>query len=305
MRQTVRVILSAILLFTAAALFAADDTSAVTRYSQGINLFFGGQYTGALEQFRAAAKLSPDNPAYHYFIGLCQARLGNLDAALSSYTTGAAAELTPAGIGIDVPSHLMRIQGEERLQIERVRQAVRAEFNARAAKRRAILYGENINQGRRALTTSKRQDSADSASSDTDSAADSSIDALPMVAPIMPLSGKEMTAAESEDLIATRVFGGYIYLSEEMGKPMLSTVTKRRLARKQAREMAEEASGLDAHGNPFVDIYSDSQVKSDGEVFSDPDEPAAVEPDNTEPNNNETDNTEADNPKADDAAADN
>ena len=265
MRQTIRVILSTILLFTAAALCSADDSSAVARYSQGINLFFGGQYTEALENFSAAAELSPENPAYRYFIGLCWGRLGNPDEARKAYIAGAAAELTPAGAGIDVPSHLMRIQGYERVELERVRQAVHAEWNARVAERRAILYGKKVDQGRQDLTTPARQESE----SDKADAVD---EALPMVPPITPTAAPEFPANESEDLAAARVFGGYIYLSEELGKPMLSTITKRRIARKQARLQAEEMSKLDAHGNPFVDIYSDDQVKDDGKEFKDPDE---------------------------------
>lgn len=265
MRQTIRVILSTILLFTAVALYAADDSTAVARYSQGINLFFGGQYGEAMEHFNAAAQMCPENPAYRYFIGLCWARLGNPDQARKAYIAGAAAELTPAGAGIDVPSHLMRIQGYERVELERVRQAVRAEWNARVAERRAILYGKKVDQGRQDLTTPARQQSE----SDTSGAVDAS---LPMVPPIAPLAAQEFSADESEDLAAARAFGGYIYLSEELGKPKLSTITKQRMARKQARLQAEEMSKLDAHGNPFVDIYADDQVKDDGKQFKDPDE---------------------------------
>ncbi|MBQ2683340.1 MAG: tetratricopeptide repeat protein [Thermoguttaceae bacterium] len=268
MRQTIRVILSTILLFTAAALCSADDSSAVARYSQGINLFFGGQYAEAMEYFNAAAQLSPENPAYRYFIGLCWARLGNPDEARKAYIAGAAAELTPAGAGIDVPSHLMRIQGYERVELERVRQAVRAEWNARVAERRAILYGKKVDQGREDLTTPARQQSESDASGTVDAS-------LPMVPPISPTAGPELPADESEDLAAARVFGGYIYLSDELGKPMLSTITKQRIARKQARIQAEENAKLDAHGNKFVDIYADDQVKDDGKEFKDPDEKGA------------------------------
>ena len=126
MKKSVFIIVAALVAlgaFSAAGSLSAQGESPEALYARGVYLFFNGRYDEAEDSFRRGTSDSPDNPVNFYFLGVIQLRLGQTEAAEESFTKGAQAELTPHGRLVDVPGHLLRIQGNERLLIEQIRRA--------------------------------------------------------------------------------------------------------------------------------------------------------------------------------------
>lgn len=260
--------LSLVLLFGGAVL-SADETAgdAGAFYSRGSNLFFSDDYAAAAEQFDGAMALSPDNPVYFYYRGLCDLRQGDSDSASGWFFLAAEKEQTPAGRLIDVGANLRRIQGSDRMMIEEIRRQARKAWEEEETRRQIALYGETLDRQKEILS---RQQKIDYAVPDKKSAETVSDSNLPIVPPIEPLSGRqEIDASISADL-AEYGNGEIIYLKDELGKVSLSTATQRR-REARARRLAY-ANPMDrpaADGTKFVDIYSNDEVTADGQAFDD------------------------------------
>lgn len=248
-------------------------------YSQGVSLFYNGNYSEAERLLQQAWDQERDNPAYLYFIGLCRLRQGDEHEAQIWFVQGAEAELTPQGRLIDVPGHLRRIQGNERLSIEKTRSLVFKAYQSKEFQRQLQIYGDDVQRQRRALNDilAHRMDAGQNvASSDT----------LPSVAPINPLVNPEVDGYLSAELAAA---GEGIFTpwnefetdengnvrKDERGNPIRkkyrSSAEQRRAAdREQMKKEREEAR------KNFVDVFDSDEEEDDGTTF---DGSAPVDPD--------------------------
>lgn len=259
----------------------AQDTESAC-YSRGIHLFFDERFPEAFAEFAAAVEKAPDNPAYRYFLGLCRLRMADEAAAVETFRRGAEAEFTPKGELVDIGEHLRRIQGPERMMIEQIRKQALRDWREKEMRRQEMLYGETLSRQKELLSRNRFAAVGDGSSGDEssgdeldDSEAPNTefVDDLPLVRPIMPLSRPELSGQESEELAETKT-DELIYLNEEVGKVSLSSAAQRRRQQRERRLLFKNPNERPAaDGSPFVDIYADDQVASDGEAFFDPNEP--------------------------------
>ena len=248
--------------FTAGSLSAQDETPEAV-YARGVYLFFNNKYDEAESCFRQAADSSPDNPANFYFLGMAQLRQGQTEPAKESFTKGARAELTPLGRLVDVPGHLLRIQGNERLLIESIRRDVSLAHQEEERRYNEALFGDEIQQQRRRLEAGLR-------SGQTAPAPLPAVAGLPSVPPIQPLFSPEVDGYISEELAGSDR-EGFIELRkderlDENGNVVkldyLSTEAKRRAERR--RTVAEERRIAKEN---FVDIFDADNTESDNTTF--------------------------------------
>ena len=248
--------------FTAGSLSAQDETPEAV-YARGVYLFFNNMYDEAESCFRQAADSSPDNPANFYFLGMAQLRQGQTEPAKESFTKGARAELTPLGRLVDVPGHLLRIQGNERLLIESIRRDVSLAHQEEERRYNEALFGDEIQQQRRRLEAGLR-------SGQTAPAPLPAVAGLPSVPPIQPLFSPEVDGYISGELAGSDR-EGFIELRkderlDENGNVVkldyLSTEAKRRAERR--RTVAEERRIAKEN---FVDIFDADNTESDNTTF--------------------------------------
>ena len=232
-------------------------------YGQGVYLFFNGRYDESVPYFRRAAEADPENPANYYFLGLSQWRMGDNEEAKRSFTKGAEAEQTPRGRLIDIPGHLIRIQGNERTFIENVRREVSRSYQEKERLRREALYGSDIQQQRRRLAASLAAGAAEQQVPSPDAN-------LPSVPPIRPLFTPEVDGYISEEL-ASADKEGFISLQkderlDENGNVVkldyLSIEAKKRAERR--RTVAEERR---IAKETFVDVFDTENTSSDNTTF--------------------------------------
>jgi hypothetical protein len=113
----------------------AQDAILADLYGNGVHAYFSNDQQQALEELSAAIDSGSKDPRVFYFRGLVERRLGMMDSAEADFAHGAEIEASAADRFYPVSRSLERIQGSERLAIERHR-----------AKARAIAY--KLNQHR-------------------------------------------------------------------------------------------------------------------------------------------------------------
>jgi tetratricopeptide (TPR) repeat protein len=79
-----RAILALILLNGFAYASTYEDELARAHFLSGQSYFDEGRFADALSEYREAYHIS-QRPAFHYNIGVCEERLGRLDAAIASF----------------------------------------------------------------------------------------------------------------------------------------------------------------------------------------------------------------------------
>ncbi len=265
MKKSVFIIFAALFVcgFFAAASFGAQTETPEALYARGVYLFFNGRYDEAESCFRRGTELSSENPANFYYLGLTQLRSGREEQARESFKKGAEAEWSPRGRLVDVPGHLIRIQGNERLLIEEVRRDVAKDRREEAQRLSDALFGSEVQQQRRRLAAAL-------ASGQTVSSAVPAADGLPSVPPIQPLFSPEVNGYLSEEL-AQADREGFINLQKDerldedgniVKLDYLSTEAKRRAEKR--RTIAEERRLAKEN---FVDIFDTENTASDNTTF--------------------------------------
>lgn len=266
MKKSVFIISAALMtlgVFLIAGSLSAQGESPEALYARGVYLFFNGRYDEAEDCFRRGTSDSPDNPVNFYFLGVTQLRLGQTESATESFTKGARAELTPRGRLVDVPGHLLRIQGNERLLIEQIRREEALAHQEKERRFNEALFGDEVLQQRRRLEAGLR-------SGQTVPSVLPPASGLPSVPPIQPLFSPEVNGYISEELAASDR-EGFIELQkderlDENGKIVklnyLSTEAKRRAERRQT--VAEERRTAKEN---FVDIFDADNTESDNTTF--------------------------------------
>lgn len=93
-------------------------------YGDGVHAFFAGDFDRAYEDLSQAIEAGTTDPRAYYFRGLAALRQGRSDEAEADFTEGATRESEGLG-GWPVARSLERIQGPDRLRLERHRTRAR------------------------------------------------------------------------------------------------------------------------------------------------------------------------------------
>ena len=115
---------------------AQTESTAAQLYGRGTYAFNAGQYADAIVAFDQMEQAATDDPRVFFFRGLSHLRSGNEAAATTDFQTASKMELTVSGRSYSVPKALERIQGQDRILIERYRRAAKKTWEADQNKRR-------------------------------------------------------------------------------------------------------------------------------------------------------------------------
>ena len=112
-----------------------DSLPLAAAYGGGVHAYFAGDYARSHDDLSSAIQGGIDDPRAWYFRGLAALQLGRIDEAEADFTEGAERESRAAGMW-PVSRSLERVQGPERLQLERHR--IRARVAALQRDREAV-----------------------------------------------------------------------------------------------------------------------------------------------------------------------
>jgi hypothetical protein len=93
-------------------------------YSQGVHLYFAGNWDDSERYLTQAIELSPEDPRPYYFRAMIRLQSGEADLARSDMASGAKWEARRPG-RYDVGFALQRVQGQGRLMLESYRREAR------------------------------------------------------------------------------------------------------------------------------------------------------------------------------------
>jgi tetratricopeptide (TPR) repeat protein len=110
--------------FAASAAMGADPAPLATAYGNGVHAFNGGDYQRSLEDLGSVIEAGTRDPRAYYFRGLAALKLGREDEAVADFEQGANLEADFGG-GHTVARALERVQGSDRLKLERYRARAR------------------------------------------------------------------------------------------------------------------------------------------------------------------------------------
>lgn len=238
-------------------------------YAKGLELFFSGNYQEALDNLNKAASAAPEDPRPCFFAGICLSRMGQENKAYSMYQVASAREYLPGGRQVNVDNSLRRIQGTERQTIEKARKDVAALWTKKQKERSIKKYGDNVQKQSNAMIQSSQPISA----ANSKSAEAKPASNLPSVSPITPLSREEREVVESNKIYDTAV-DEFQFFRDDIGKTVLSTVERKRLAEREARvTYADPMDKPSADGSKFINIYDPLEVNTDSKPFSGKDDP--------------------------------
>jgi tetratricopeptide (TPR) repeat protein len=110
-------------------------------YGDGVHAYFAGDFDRAYEDLTQAIEAGTNDPRAYYFRGLAALRQGRSDEAEADFTAGADRE--SEGVGAwPVARSLERIQGPDRLRLERHRTRARVALLQRQRDAAAARYSQ-------------------------------------------------------------------------------------------------------------------------------------------------------------------
>jgi hypothetical protein len=112
-----------------------DSLPLAAAYGGGVHAYFAGDYARSHDDLSSAIQGGIDDPRAWYFRGLAALQLGRIDEAEADFTEAAERESRAVGMW-SVSRSLERVQGPERLQLERHR--IRARVAALQRDREAV-----------------------------------------------------------------------------------------------------------------------------------------------------------------------
>ncbi|MDR1923039.1 MAG: hypothetical protein LBQ66_01595 [Planctomycetaceae bacterium] len=123
--------------------FFADENQAEVLYGQGVHKFFDRDYKGAIAIFDRVESLASEDPRPYYFKAIALYRLNAKSADADKYFK-LAAKLEWEGRAVreyNVPDAIRRIQGNERLHVEKYRTDAKVAWQKTESARNDIKYG--------------------------------------------------------------------------------------------------------------------------------------------------------------------
>ncbi len=97
-----------------------ENLSVARTFGAGVHAYFSGAYDRSYDDMTAVIEAGSEDPRARYFRGLAALRMGRLDEAEADFSSGADLEARAIG-NWRISSSLERVQGAERLQLERHR----------------------------------------------------------------------------------------------------------------------------------------------------------------------------------------
>lgn len=119
-------------------------------YGRGVHAYFERRYEEAHGLLTKAITSGLKDPRAHYFRGLTYIRLGRPEEAAAEFTTGAELEAIAAE-PVNVGKAIERVQGAERLAIEKERRAARVRLFDKAEAAAKARYEEREEAEKRVL----------------------------------------------------------------------------------------------------------------------------------------------------------
>jgi len=118
-----RILFLTALLYASHTAIAHGQSSAVAQlYGEGVHRYFARDYTGAEQSLNRAVEAGSQDPRVFYYRGLARSAYGG--ASEMDYEEGARLEAS-GRVGVNVGLALTRIQGYERVKIEKARHDAR------------------------------------------------------------------------------------------------------------------------------------------------------------------------------------
>ena len=130
--------------------FSSDESDAI--YGKGVHAFFDQNYEEAVKILSKIEELKTNDPRPYYFMGLAHLRQKHTEQADQYFKQAAQMEYSGRALRhYAVPESLRRIQGEERLRIEKVREEERTNARVRDQRTQEARYGAENAAAREAL----------------------------------------------------------------------------------------------------------------------------------------------------------
>jgi len=123
----------------------AQDSQHRVLYGQGVHAYYNGDFESAVRYLTVTISKNTDDPRSYYFRGLANAKLGNDEASLADLKKGAAIEARDDRGVYKISTALQRIQGQPRLQIEKLRKQARLDLAAAEKVRLQARYEQQQN----------------------------------------------------------------------------------------------------------------------------------------------------------------
>lgn len=120
MWKTARVVVSFVVATATIPASHADEAAVEEVYGRGVHAYYSGNFQRSYDTLSKIVRLETTDPRVYYFRGLAALKLGSRDDAIKDFTEGANLETTGWSIRA-VSRSLERIQGEDRLLLERLR----------------------------------------------------------------------------------------------------------------------------------------------------------------------------------------
>ena len=132
----------------------AVENEAEALYGRGVHAFFSDDYQETVHLLAEVEKLGSQDPRPYFFIALAQRRLGKNEEAEKNFKKAARLEWEGrAARDYKVSEALRRIQGNERLFVEKYRTQARLEWQKTEKRRQEILFGERKARDREIMAT--------------------------------------------------------------------------------------------------------------------------------------------------------
>ena len=164
---------------------SAQDGVLEDLYGRGVHAYFENRYEEAHELLTKAITSGLKDPRAHYFRGLSYIRLGRPDEAKADFNTGAELEAI-ADEPINIGRAIERVQGAERLAIERHRRAAKLTLFDKAERAAKARYEERVEAEKRVLLPKGRRPAgaapADAPADETDPFREEAVKPAPLPA---------------------------------------------------------------------------------------------------------------------------
>lgn len=131
---SVALLFVALVFVTPGKLVANDELAITELYGQAVHAYFEGQYEESHKFLTDAIDLGTDDPRVYYFRGLSKMKLGRAEEAQKDFDEGGKLEATGPAQFYPIGRSLERIQGSERMTIEKVRKQARIAIRLRRKK---------------------------------------------------------------------------------------------------------------------------------------------------------------------------
>ena len=142
--------------------FFEKEDRAEKLYDRAVHAFFDQKYDDVIEMLDKIDEMRITDPRPYYFLALAHHRLDNEEKSVETLQKAAKLEWGERGVSdYNVSDAIRRIQGNERIFIEKYRKAAREEWEKAETKRKEAKYRDKKKEGREILEAIRRSASSD------------------------------------------------------------------------------------------------------------------------------------------------